>query len=228
MNAGVLTPFTMPSGGTLTNVAGYNQIFGIAQGVVDSTTTATDTKYQTSDNYTSALINASFNALQTTGWTAASSWKTMSGAAQSTRPFGPAKITHSNPSIETTFPGPRIYGPGIADGTRVISGSVVTQGTASVILWRLDKPIDLTAVDSAYYTAGSTTVAPINTYRISHINPEQAPDADTTLMGYALPLTQAGGSSLTHLKETIISHLKRGIKITPVKIKKRALTKRAK
>ena len=223
MTTSGLVPFTIPTSGTvLSSVAGYNQIYGIAQGIVDTTSTSADVRYQSSANYTNPLITASFTILQTTGWTISPAW------SQTTRPFGPATVKDStNKTIN--FPGPRIYGPGITPGTHVISGSVVAQGANYVILWTLDSPINLSAVNTAYFTAGSTTIAPINTYRINHINSGQAQDADTTLMGFALPLTQAGGSSFSHLKDTIISHLSRGIKITPVKIKKRkTVTKRTK
>ena len=189
-NNGILQPLVIPAGTTnITSVPNYNKVYGICQGPI--TTSVSDTSYQLPSSYTDGTtIQTCFNTLQTSSWST-NSWTQIDGiTSQTTRPFGPARMIDSTGNI-VSFPGPLIFGPGIANATRVINGAILKQNTTTnVILWTLDSAIDLTAVQFNWLTG---TNAPANTYRINHILPTPYADADSSLLGVAIPLTQAGG-----------------------------------
>ena len=59
-------------------------------------------------------------------------------------------------------------------------------------MWVLDSAIDLTQVQLSWLISTGSP-CPANTYRINHILPTTYTDADSALMGVAMPLSQAGG-----------------------------------
>ena len=59
--------------------------------------------------------------------------------------------------------------------------------------WKLQSNLPSNHLWYSSNPATTGNVAPINTYRINHINPQQMQDVDTTLMAATVPLIQAGG-----------------------------------